>query len=41
MFYRIGLPDEMAGCVAFMVSEDASYMTGETICVSGGLPARL
>lgn len=38
---RIGLPDEMAGCVAFMVSEDASYMTGETICVSGGLPARL
>ena len=32
---------EMAGAVAFMASDDASFMTGETMIVGGGLEARL
>jgi len=38
---RIAEPSEMGGVVAFMASDDASYMTGETIVVSGGVPSRL
>ena len=38
---RLGDPDEMGGAVAFLVSDDASYITGETICITGGLHARL
>jgi 3-oxoacyl-[acyl-carrier protein] reductase len=34
---RIGLPQEIAGAVAFLFSEDASYITGETINVNGGM----
>jgi 2-hydroxycyclohexanecarboxyl-CoA dehydrogenase len=34
---RIGTPDEVAACVAFLASDDASFITGETIGVSGGL----
>ena len=39
--YRLGEPDECAGAVAFLCSDDASYMTGETIIMAGGTPARL
>ena len=35
------MPDECAGAVAFLCSDDASYMTGETIIMAGGTPARL
>ncbi|MCO5591865.1 hypothetical protein L7F22_045858 [Adiantum nelumboides] len=38
---RFGKPDDMAATVAFLVSEDASYITGEVIPVSGGIPSRL
>lgn len=38
---RIGKPSEIAGAVAFLVSEDASYMTGETLVVAGGTYAHL
>ncbi|XP_037933693.1 dehydrogenase/reductase SDR family member 4 [Teleopsis dalmanni] len=38
---RLGMPDEMAGIVAFLVSDDASYITGESIVASGGMTARL
>ena len=34
---RIGRPDEVAATVAYLASDDASYVTGETIGVSGGL----
>lgn len=34
---RIGVPDDYPGLVAFLASDDASFMTGQTISVSGGL----
>ena len=33
---RIGYPDDMAGLTAFLVSEDAAYMTGQAIAMNGG-----
>lgn len=38
---RFGQPDDIAGVAAFIVSDDAQYMTGETIVASGGMPSRL
>eukprot|EP00731_Ephydatia_muelleri_P025942 Em0018g42a len=38
---RLGDPEECAGAVAFLCSEDASYITGETIVMSGGMNSRL
>lgn len=38
---RVGRPEECAGAVAFLVSDDASYITGETIVMSGGKRSRL
>lgn len=38
---RLGNPNEIAGVVSFLVSDDASYVTGETIIASGGMPSRL
>ena len=34
---RLGKPDDYAGMIAFLLSDDAEYMTGQTISVSGGL----
>ncbi|XP_070501024.1 dehydrogenase/reductase SDR family member 4 [Chironomus tepperi] len=38
---RLGKVDEIAGVVAFLASDDASYMTGETIAAAGGMLSRL
>ena len=35
---RMGRPEEVAGIVRFLASDEASYMTGEAITVSGGIP---
>jgi 2-hydroxycyclohexanecarboxyl-CoA dehydrogenase len=34
---RLGQPQDLAGAVAFFVSADADYITGQVISVSGGL----
>ncbi|MDQ2621571.1 MAG: 3-oxoacyl-ACP reductase FabG [Actinomycetota bacterium] len=36
---RAGTADEIAACVDFLTSEDASYVTGTTLTVDGGLTA--
>jgi len=34
---RLGLPQDVADCVAFLVSDRASYITGQVINVNGGM----
>jgi 2-hydroxycyclohexanecarboxyl-CoA dehydrogenase len=34
---RMGEPEDYAGIVAFLASDDASFMTGQTISVAGGM----
>jgi 2-hydroxycyclohexanecarboxyl-CoA dehydrogenase len=34
---RLGRPDDIAGAVAFLASDDAGFITGQTLSVSGGL----
>jgi len=34
---RLGRPDDIAGAVAFLVGEEASYITGQILKVDGGL----
>jgi 2-hydroxycyclohexanecarboxyl-CoA dehydrogenase len=34
---RLGQPDEVAAAIAFLASDDSSYVTGQAIGVSGGL----
>ncbi|KAF1751087.1 hypothetical protein GCK72_017639 [Caenorhabditis remanei] len=38
---RLGVPEDCAGTVAYLASEDSSYITGETIIITGGVQARL
>lgn len=37
---RIGQPSDIAKVVLFLASKDASFMTGEFVCVDGGLMAK-
>lgn len=34
---RFGDPGDVAGCVAFLASDEASYVTGQTLHVNGGM----
>lgn len=34
---RLGVPDDIGSVVAFLLSEDAGWMTGQTLAVDGGL----
>ncbi len=34
---RAGEPAEIAAAIAFLASDEASYVTGQTLCVGGGL----
>ena len=34
---RLGQPDDIAKAVAFLISDDASYLTGQTLHVNGGM----
>ena len=36
---RLGKPDEVAGTIAFLASDDATYINGATIVVDGGMIA--
>lgn len=36
---RIGRPEEMASVIAFLASDDASYMTGSIVTADGGITA--
>lgn len=38
--HRLGTPDDVAEMVAFLASDDASYITGEVFHVDGGLATR-
>ena len=34
---RLGLPEDIANCVSFLVSDRASYLTGQVLSVNGGM----
>jgi dehydrogenase/reductase SDR family protein 4 len=38
---RLGDPEDMAACAAFLCSEDAAYVTGETMVAAGGMLSHL
>jgi 3-oxoacyl-[acyl-carrier protein] reductase len=35
---RAGSPDDVAGCIFFLASDDAAYVTGQFLHVNGGVP---
>ena len=34
---RIGRPEDVANAVAFFAAEQSSYLTGQVLCVDGGM----
>lgn len=37
MIQRLGKPEDVAACVVFLASPEAGYVTGQVLCVDGGL----
>ncbi|MGH6954184.1 MAG: SDR family oxidoreductase, partial [Alphaproteobacteria bacterium] len=37
---RLGRPEEVASVIAFVASDEASFMTGSIVVVDGGVTAR-
>jgi 2-hydroxycyclohexanecarboxyl-CoA dehydrogenase len=37
LLHRLGTPEEVAAAVAFLASDEAAFITGETLGVSGGM----
>ena len=38
---RMGSPDDVAGAIAYLASDDASFVTGTSLLVDGGLLAKV
>ncbi len=34
---RLGMPDDIAAAIAYVTSDEAGFLTGQTICVDGGM----
>src|SRR5437667_110442 len=34
---RVGTPEDIASAVAFLASSEATYITGQVLCVDGGI----
>ncbi len=34
---RLGLPEDVAKAVSFLASDDSDYITGQVLCVDGGM----
>ena len=34
---RLGVPEDIAGAVSFLLSRDADWVTGQTLVVDGGV----
>jgi len=39
--HRTGMPEDIANAVLFLVSDEASFITGQTLCVDGGRTDRM
>ncbi len=37
---RLGVPEDVASAVAFLLSEEASWITGQTLVIDGGILLR-
>ncbi len=33
---RVGQPEDIAAVIAFLLSDDSAYMTGQSVAVNGG-----
>ena len=38
---RVGTPDDVASAVLFLCSPQASFITGENLCIDGGMTKQM